>query len=220
MPAVAVVDDYSSDKSSEEVRSLGDARVHLVEHRTNRGVAQTFEEALSQATGSMIFLSDQDDLWVPGKVAAVLHAFERNPDVTLVVTDAMLMDEDGNRLGDSYYASRGRFRSGFFSNLMRNKFLGCLMAFRSELLPKVLPFPHGYDVLYDIWIGVVNSVTCGKTLYIDDSLVWYRRHPGSVPGGKLARRRQLRMRLHLAYTVASLWISNRLGRRVGASIVH
>lgn len=212
---VIVVDDHSSDKTCDEVRSLGDARVHLVEHGTNQGVAQTFEEALSLTTGSVIFLSDQDDLWVPGKLAAVLQAFESNPDATLVVTDAMLMDEDGNRIGDSYYASRGRFRSGFLANLIRCKFLGCLMAFRSKLLLKILPFPHGYDVLHDIWIGIVNSVTSGETLYLDKRLVWYRKHSGSVTAGRLTRMRQLQIRWHLFNAVLKFWIKDRLGRRIG-----
>jgi glycosyltransferase involved in cell wall biosynthesis len=213
---VIVVDDHSSDGTCDQVRSLSDSRVRLIERLSNQGVALTFEEALSCATGSLIFLSDQDDLWVPGKVATVWQAFERNPDVMLVVTDAALIDEDGNRLGASYYASRGRFHPGFISNLIRNKYLGCLMAFRSGLLPKILPFPRGYDVLHDIWIGVVNSVTSGNTFYIDQPLVWYRRHSGGVTSGKLTRMRQLQTRLHLFTAVMNLWIRDRLGRRVGA----
>jgi glycosyltransferase involved in cell wall biosynthesis len=214
---VIVVDDHSSDRTCEEVGSLSDTRVHLVEHRTNQGVAHTYQEALSQATGSVIFLSDQDDLWVPCKVATVLQAFERNPDVTLVVTDASLIDEAGNRLGVSYYASRGKFRSGVLSNLIRCKFLGCLMAFRSELVPKILPFPPRCgDVLHDFWIGVVNSIKSGNTLYIDRELVWYRRHSGSVTAGQLTRMRQLQTRWHLLNAVLGYWIKDRLGRRVGA----
>lgn len=213
---VIVVDDHSSDRTCDEVRSLGDPRVHLIERRTNQGVALTFEEALSHVTGDVIFLSDQDDLWAPCKAAAVLQAFERNPDVTLVVTDAELIDEDGNRLGASYYASRGRFHPGFVSNLFRNKYLGCLMAFRSDLLLKILPFPRGYDVLHDIWIGLVNSITSCNTLYIDKQLVWYRRHSGSVTAGQLTRMRQLQTRWHLLKVVGSFWIKDRLGRRFGA----
>lgn len=211
---VIVVDDHSSDRTCDEVRSLGDARIRLIERPVNQGVAKSFEEALSHATGSVIFLSDQDDLWAHGKVPIVLRAFESNPRVTLVVTDAALIDEDGNALGDRYYASRGRFSSGVLSNLIRCKFLGCTMAFRSGLVPKVLPFPHKFDVLHDMWIGIVNSMTSGNTLYIDEPLVCYRRHSGSVTAGQLTRRRQLQTRWHLLKVVLSFWIKDRLGRRV------
>jgi glycosyltransferase involved in cell wall biosynthesis len=217
---VIVVDDHSSDKTCDEVRSLGDGRIRLIERPMNQGVAKSFEEALSYATGSVIFLSDQDDLWAHGKVPIVLRAFESNPRVTLVVTDATLIDEDGNRLGNSYYAWRGQFSSGVWSNLVRCKFLGCTMAFRSELVAKVLPFPHQFAVLHDIWIGVVNAITSGSTLYIDEPLVRYRRHSRSFTAGRLNRMHQLHTRLHLLYTVVNYWIRDRLFHRVGAQNVR
>jgi glycosyltransferase involved in cell wall biosynthesis len=214
---VIVVDDHSSDGTREEVRSLHDARICLVEHPSNLGVAKTFHDALSRVSGDIIFLSDQDDLWVPGKVAAVLRAFENNPQVTLVVTDAALIDEDGNRLDSSYYESRAPFRSGFIANLFRSRFLGCLMAFRSELVPKILPFPSRCgDVIHDFWIGVINSITSGNTLYIDKKLVCYRKHSASVTAGQLTLIRQLQIRWYLFIAVLSFWIKYRLGRRVGA----
>jgi len=215
---VIVVDDHSSDKTCDEVRSLCDARIRLFEQDANQGVARTFEEALSHATGGVIFLSDQDDLWAPGKVARVMQTFEVSPQVTLVATDAMLIDERGERAGASYYASRGRFCSGFLSNLVRCKFLGCTMAFRSELLARVLPFPHDRDVLHDIWIGVINSVTNGRTSFIDEPLVCYRRHSSNVTGGELSRMRQMRTRWHLIKAVAGCWVRGRLCRRAGAPI--
>jgi glycosyltransferase involved in cell wall biosynthesis len=214
---VIVVDDHSSDGTPDEVRCLGDPRVQLIERTTNQGIAKTFEEALSQATGNVIFLSDQDDIWMPGKVTKILRAFERNPNVTLVATDALLIDEAGNPLGSSYYESRGSFRSGFLANLFRSKFLGCTMAFRSKLVPKILPFPRGCgDVVHDFWIGVVNSITTGNTLYIDEPLVRYRRHSAAATGGTLTRKRQLKIRFELICAVVNFWTRDRLGRRAGA----
>jgi len=213
---VIVIDDHSSDRTCEEVRTLGDARVHLIERDTNQGVAKSFEEALSHARGQVVFLSDQDDLWAAGKAATVLQAFERHPEVALVATDAALIDEDGVRVGSSYYAARGRFRPGFLSNMIRCKFLGCTMAFRSELLSRVMPFPRECDVHHDIWIGVVNAITSGTTLYIDEPLVCYRRHSGNVTGSKLSSMRQSRARWHLLKAVANFWVRERLGGRAGA----
>jgi glycosyltransferase involved in cell wall biosynthesis len=213
---VIVVDDHSSDRTCDEVRSLGDPRVRLVERHVNQGVAKTFEEALLYATGTVIFLSDQDDVWAPQKVEIVLQAFESNLGVTLVVTDAALIDDEGNPVGSSYYEMRGSFRSGFLSNLFRCKFLGCTMAFRSKLLSRVLPFPRKFDVLHDLWIGIINSITNGKTLYLDQPLVQYRRHSGSVTAGKLSGVRQLATRLHLLAAATDYWITDRLRGRAGA----
>jgi glycosyltransferase involved in cell wall biosynthesis len=215
---VIVVDDHSLDGTCDQVRRLRDSRIRLIERSANQGVAKSFEEALSHTTGSVIFLSDQDDLWDAEKVRTVIEALESNPRVTLVATDAALIDQDGKPLGSSYYAWRGSFRSGFFSNLVRNKFLGCTMTFRAALLPKILPIPGGGDILHDIWIGAVNSVTSGATLYIDKPLVFYRRHVNSLTVGKLTRVRQLRIRVELLRAVMSFWIKARLRGRVGAPV--
>jgi glycosyltransferase involved in cell wall biosynthesis len=204
---VIVVDDCSSDRTPDRVRSLGDPRIRLIEHTSTLGVTRSFEDALSHVSGDVIFLSDQDDVWTPKKVSTVLQAFEANPDVTLVATDAALIDDNGVRVGASYYASRGKFDSGLFSNLIRCKFLGCTMAFRSVIVPKVFPFPGGDDVLHDIWIGTVNTLWGGKTLYISEPLVLYRRHAANFTGkGKLGRLRQFRIRFHLLKAIADLWI--------------
>jgi glycosyltransferase involved in cell wall biosynthesis len=210
---VIVVDDRSHDRTCEQVRSLGDPRVRLIERAANQGVAKTFEQALACALGTIIFLSDQDDIWAPNKVETVLRAFDHHPHVRLVTTDATLIDHDGTPLGSSYYKWRGKFHSGFLSNLVRCKFLGCTMAFRSELLPLVLPFPSNFDVLHDLWIGMVNSVTKGGTLYLDEPLVQYRRHSCSVTARKLSAVRRVRIRMHLLGAAAGCWLTKLMGHR-------
>lgn len=213
---VIVVDDHSSDQTPEQVRSFNNRRIYLFENRTNQGVAKTFQQALSRATGDVIFLSDQDDIWAPTKVTSVLQVFERNPAVTLVVTDAALIDENGFQLGGSYYTSRGRFSPSIFSNLIRCKFLGCLMAFKSELIQKALPFPDGCgDVFHDFWLGTVNSLICGQTCYLDEPLVLYRRHSHAVTRAKLNLARQLRIRLGLLQAIVAFGARNFPSRRIG-----
>jgi glycosyltransferase involved in cell wall biosynthesis len=194
---VIVVDDHSSDRTCEQIRELGDPRIRLITHTRNVGVVESFEEAILAASGKLIFLSDQDDLWVPGKVSKVLQVFENNPEVTLVTTDAALIDENGALLAGSYYARRGKFRPGFLVNLVRCKYLGCTMTFRSELIPKIVPFPHGTEILHDIWIGAVNSICFGNTHYLNEPLVLYRRHSGALTRGKLSQSRRIRARLQL-----------------------
>ena len=213
---VIVVDDHSMDRTREEIQALTDSRIRLIEHHTNRGIASTFQDALSAASGEVIFLSDQDDIWSPAKVSMVLQIFQREPEVTLVVTDAALIDEDGNRVSGSYYDMHGAFSAGIASNLVRCKFLGCLMAFRAGLLPKVLPFPSGCgDVLHDFWIGVVNSITSGTTRYLNEQLVFYRRHPAAVTSSKLNFGRKVEIRWNLLRAIIVFWARDLLARRVG-----
>ncbi len=76
---VIFVDDASTDGTKEKVLSLGDRRIQLIEHTANRGVSRTFEDAIRAASGRILFLSDQDDLWSPNKVAVMMEVFRLSP---------------------------------------------------------------------------------------------------------------------------------------------
>jgi len=203
---VVIVDDGSTDSTAARIRSIGDGRIRLYTEEVNRGVLCAFERAVRLAKGAVIFLSDQDDLWEPTKVSIVLRAFQDNEEVQLVISDASIINDRGEKVADSYFAWRGEFRDGFFSNLFRSKFHGCVMAFRSSLVPKILPFPLGTRVLHDIWIGSRNRLSGGRTVYIDDQLVRYRRHSANVTGmthRRQTRIDQLRSRLDLLFSIAT-----------------
>jgi|HubBroStandDraft_1064217.scaffolds.fasta_scaffold00857_14 glycosyltransferase involved in cell wall biosynthesis len=195
---IIVVDDASTDGTSSKLAALQDPRLHVIRNAKNQGILRSFETALSRSSGEIVFLSDQDDLWLPNKVQVVLDVFARDPDLMLVASDATLIDEDGTKIGDSFYARRGRFRAGLWSNILIGKFHGCTMAFRSTLLQSALPFPPATEVHHDTWIGCINALIGGKTEYIAEPLVAYRRHSSNVTGRiRLSAQTRFRVRYHL-----------------------
>lgn len=203
---IIIVDDASTDATCAEVDALRDPRILLIRNFANQGILRAFETALYRSSGEIVLLSDQDDLWLPRKVCTVLEAFVSDPALMLVASDATLIDEDGIKIGDSFYAKRGKFRSGLWSNLLIGKFHGCTMAFRSTLLQRALPFPPGRLVHHDTWLGCVNALIGGKTKYIDETLVAYRRHATNVTGRvKLSNYTRLRMRSQMLFGLVALW---------------
>ena len=135
---VIVVDDASTDGTKEKCFPLGDSRIQLIEHTANRGVSRTFEDAIRAASGRILFLSDQDDLWSPNKVAVMMEAFRSHPDVTLIATDVSLIDWRWLPPASQFQASR-KFRPGLWANVVRNRFGGCTMAFRCEVIGDICP---------------------------------------------------------------------------------
>jgi len=204
---VIVVDDGSTDRTCAEIAALQDPRLVLIQNSKNQGVLRAFETSLSRSSGEIVFLSDQDDLWLPKKVAVILDAFAHDPDLMLVASDAILIDDNGTKIGDSFYAKRGKFRAGLFSNLLIGKFHGCTMAFRSTLLQSALPFPPGTLVHHDTWIGCVNALMGGKTRYIPEPLVAYRRHSANVTGlVKLSNYTRFKMRSQMLLGLLKFWL--------------
>lgn len=178
---VVIVDDVSTDKTSLIVKDIKDSRIVLLRNNVNQGVIKTFEKAMDNASGEIIFLSDQDDIWLPGKVQKFLEAFQAYPDVTLVLSDAQIIDEIGQITAESFFKIRGKFVDYPLSNFIKSKHHGCTLAFKKEMLKFFLPFPSDTP-MHDIWIGIVNGIY-GKAFYIDEPLIQHRRHSNNTGRG-------------------------------------
>lgn len=170
---VIVSDDGSSDGTLARIAALGDPRVRVVPG-PRAGLIRNFENALSQARGDVVFLADQDDVWLPQKVDVVLRALE-NADV--VVTDCSVVDAKLNIIEPSFFRQRGS-GPGFARNLLRNSYVGCCMALRRRVLDRALPFPAGIP-MHDWWIGLLAERTA-RIAFVDTPLMLYRRHGGNA----------------------------------------
>jgi hypothetical protein len=98
------------------------------------------------------------------------------------VHDAVIVDGDLNKLQSSFF--QGRFYSGIWRNVLRNRYIGCCMAFRREILKVALPFPPEIP-MHDQWLGMTAKKK-GEVVYVDKPLVFYRRHNQTVTGRKKA----------------------------------
>lgn len=171
---LVVVDDGSQDGTPEMAEALKSAFVQVARNPHNLGVLATFERGVLMASRDIIFLCDQDDVWLPGKRAAFVAAFEDDPRVLVVVSDAELIDAWGSVTAPSFMQFRGGFHGGFWATVVKNRYLGCAMALRRELLAVALPIPPTVP-MHDMWFGALASVV-GRVHYIPRPLMQYRRH--------------------------------------------
>lgn len=81
-----IIDDGSTDGTLGVARALSDedARVRLVAHKENRGLAVRLNEGLSLAQGEYIARMDADDVSVRRRFELQLNHLQRHPDVALV----------------------------------------------------------------------------------------------------------------------------------------
>jgi len=175
---LVLVDDSSTDRTDEIIAGVNWPDVVVLRNPVNRGVRATFEIGLRRARGEIVFLSDQDDLWVHGKRDAVVAEFETDPRCTVVVSDATVIDAGGREIEPSFMRTRGGFREDFFGNFVRNRFLGCAMALRREVVQVALPIPMLVP-MHDMWLGLVGSLM-GSVRYLDRPYLKYRRHGGNL----------------------------------------
>jgi len=197
---VVIVDDCSKDDTMVRIEQLGDRRIRLLRHERNAGVLATFEDALRIATGDVLFLADDDDVWAPTKVRRFLEIFDSKPGVEIVSSRVRMIDENDRLLPDSRINRDGRFVSGFWRNLYMNHYQGSAMAIRASLLGRVLPFPAQDSFLHDAWIGTRNDLLGGEAFFIEEDLLFYRRHTSNASRTKsLVRQVQTRINLLIAH---------------------
>ena len=149
-------------------------------------------------------MSDDDDVWAPMKVTRFLDAFESRPDVGIVQSRVRMIDENDQLMPDSRINRHGRFSAGFWRNLFVNHYQGSAMALRASLLGRVLPFPAAKSFLHDAWIGTRNDLNGGRVLFLDEDLLFYRRHGNNASRTKsLPQMIRTRTELLLAHLVHS-----------------
>lgn len=179
---IVIVDDASSDDTVSLIKSFDDNRIKVFENISNIGVINSFGRSISLAQGDIIFLSDQDDVWLSGKVDKVKDIFSQNSDITLCLSNALIINDLGEVKERSYFERRGPFKHGALSNIIKNRFLGCAIAFKASLVNRILPFPDHIPA-HDMWIGIINEIY-GKSFYINQPLFYYRRHSENVSSMK------------------------------------
>lgn len=171
---VVVSDDGSTDDTLAVVRSFGDPRIRTLEGAPVRHPALNFERALAAARGDLVALSDQDDVWLPGRVALIRERLSRGgPPVRLVCLDAVVTDAEGAVTDPSLFRKIGA-RPGFLKNVYDNSYVGACLAFTRALVDVALPFPRGIP-MHDMWLGLLAEL-CGEVEFVDVPMLAYRRH--------------------------------------------
>ena len=168
-----IVDDDSKDNTIAIVEGFHDQRIRVISHEQNRGVVQSFGRALEEARGEIIFLTDHDDIWRADKVEKFLEMFKTHPDVTVIMSDLVIIDMAGKIISGPKFGTK-KFHEGVLHNLIRNRYQGSAMAIRRSVLEYCLPFPADIPI-HDMWIGLVNQFV-GEAAFIGEPLLLYRRH--------------------------------------------
>lgn len=237
---LVVSDDASSDDTVARVREIA-ARYPVVEltvfeNSPPLGVAKNFEQAIRACTGSLIALSDQDDIWHAGRLAEFSAKFEAQPSVALLHSDARLVDAAGAPLGHTLAEALGmnaREVAGIHSGdafavmLRRNLVTGACTVFRRSLVEYAAPFPSSW--VHDEWLGIIAAAVA-TTDFIARPTIDYRQHGTNQIGatkltivGKFGRmmepRRQRNERLETNMTVLVDRLQ-RLGSRVSTDKVN
>ncbi|WP_158600291.1 glycosyltransferase family 2 protein [Fibrisoma montanum] len=146
------------------------------------GVVANFKRAVAGCKGDYVAFCDQDDVWLPDKIARSIEKLREidGPWPAMVFTDLVVVDQHLNRIADSYWQHRKLMpqKETFASLLYGNFVTGCTMVINRPMAEEVARMPD--DVLmHDFWITCV-AYGVGRCTYVETPTILYRQHTTNV----------------------------------------
>ena len=206
---VIVRDDGSHDGTAAYIEALGDSRITVVQG-TNLGFGGSFLTLLTMvsAEADLVMFSDQDDVWLPGKIDRAWHHLRPVGEVPALYGSAqMLVDQALRPLHATAPWPRG---PSFTNALTENIITGCTAALNKPavLLLQQAGVPSGVR-FHDWWMYLVVSAF-GRVIQDDVPTLLYRQHGGNHIGhgaGWWGRQRQI-----IRFLLKNDWVGILLGQ--------
>lgn len=198
---IVIVDDASPDATADVIENITDTRIRLVRAASNRGYVRTFEEAVRLSRGEYLFLSDQDDIWIPGRLELMLAALSTSQ---VVASNFDMLGGGPRPWIPRLRSSDSRRRIANLAGILvgYRAYYGCGMAFRREAARCFVPIPPYVRESHDLWLAICGNVA-GSVTHLDQSTLYRRLHEeNQTPAGwrslaKIVSARVMLLRLML-----------------------
>jgi hypothetical protein len=172
---ILVVDDGSTDRTP-EILAKFTSQIRIL-RKPNGGQASAFNHGIPECRGEIIAFLDGDDWWAPNKISAIVQAFSSHPSVGLVGHSITEVLENGvTRSELAREAPEFRIDSVASARLfrLRKSFLGTSrMAFRAELLRRIVPVPEALVFEADEFLFTLGALF-SEMIILREPLTFYR----------------------------------------------
>ncbi|HFI0453136.1 TPA: glycosyltransferase family 2 protein [Streptococcus suis] len=201
-----VRDDGSSDKTREILQDFAsqDSRIRLidVEETKNLGVIKSFHRLVHYEQADYYFFSDQDDVWLPDKIAVSLQEAQSCPtdQPLMVYMDLTVVDQDLQVMTESMIRSQSHHaNTQLVQELTENTVTGGVSMINHSLASL---WTKTEDIIMHDWYLALLASAFGKLVFIDKAGELYRQHADNVLGARtLSKRLKKWIRPHVLFRV-------------------
>ena len=180
-----IIDDGSTDNSSQIIKSYSDPRIRILDNEKNLGLAHTLNRGIASARGKYIARMDCDDIALPSRLGKQVSYMDAHPGVGVCGSWIRVINTLQNRVWAPPVDSESiKCKLLFGSPFAHSSVMIRRDAFLNLGLKYDPLYPHAED--YQLW---VNAAVCLSLANIPEILLFYRNHRNQV--GRVHQQEQL-----------------------------
>lgn len=181
-------DDGSTDRTPELIADFAaqDDRIHFInaDERENLGVIKNFFTLVKHAPADVYFFSDQDDIWLPDKLALTLaaaKAYDASQPL-MVYTDLKVVDQALKVQHESMIRTQSHHaNTQLVQELTENTVTGGTAMINHALAEL---WQQTDDLIMHDWYLALLAAAMGQLVYVDQPTELYRQHDNNVLGAR------------------------------------
>lgn len=187
---VIISDDCSSDSTVKIIkefifeRDLHHWKLHT--NLKNLGFKKNFLSTMKMATGSIVFLCDQDDIWLENKVEDMVQQFIEHKDMNALICKSNSINEAG-KIVVFRNSARGKTRKVSFEKEVRECLgSGHKLAIKREFMMEYIDTVNNFNQTFDVVFCLIAAFY-GSLYEVDKILIHRRIHDNNTSGKKKSK---------------------------------
>ena len=194
---VLIADDVSNDRTVELIERFIEQHDlknwKLMINSSNKGYKKNFYDLIQQATGDVIFLSDQDDVWEKNKIELMTKELEKNSKIKSINAAVKYVDSRLNplevKLKPNFYNENLLYykgQLGFLTDIPLSSIIvanitpGCAMCFSKDIKEEFLE-TYDFNLPHDWHLNLLAAIHEG-CFFMNEILIKYRIHENNTIG--------------------------------------
>jgi glycosyltransferase involved in cell wall biosynthesis len=187
---IIAIDDGSTDKTREIIKSQEDSDRFIFFTQDNQGVATARNKGLEFARGEYIAFLDQDDFFYPHKLTEQVSLMERQPNLGLVNSGWDIVDREGKILSKVQpWQNLPRLNPAAII-VWKPVFLGAML-FRHSWLQKIAGFNTKLEQTPDVELVLRLAEIGCQGDWVKQSTVGYRQHDRNASQNTILQAQEL-----------------------------
>lgn len=209
---VIVVDDFSNDNTLKILENLSDPRIKIYSNDRNKSHVFSFGRAISLANNEILFMSDQDDIWIEGRVSLMTNKL-LGTGALLVSSNFEPIDMNGKKISFPVDGVKSSNSCKYLKNILdifvgKTNYYGCAMAFRKDMVKVILPIPSFVES-HDLWIALASNLM-GSNVHLDEKTLRKRIHNNNATATGRSLFMKVRARFIFVISIIVLFLRAKL----------